>query len=91
MVPLPAAGSVVAGGLTWRLHGAGSAQGQCLAAKGFTLLQELAAKPGAPAEAKRLLEVPGSVVTGLTHYSFDPAPMMEHRGKVGGMIERLTK
>jgi hypothetical protein len=55
----------------------------------FQLLQGLAGKPGAPAEAKALLEIPPEVITDLTHYNFDPEPMMRHRRKVAEMIERL--
>jgi len=28
-------------------------------------------------------------MTDLTHYSFDPEPMLRHRARVAAMIERL--
>jgi len=52
-------------------------------------LEQLCKRPGAPAEAKALLKVPKDIITDLTHYSFDPAPIMRHREKVARMIERL--
>jgi len=56
----------------------------------FQLLKRLAARPGAPAEAKALLEIPKEIIADLTHYNFDPEPMMRHRAKVAEMIERLA-
>jgi len=56
----------------------------------FQILKGLAAKPGAPAEAKTLLEIPADVITDLTHYNFDPEPMMRHRRQVAEMIEQLS-
>lgn len=57
----------------------------------FKLLEGLAARPGAPAAAKALLAVPPEVCQDLTHYSFDPGPMMRHREKMARMIELLTR
>lgn len=56
----------------------------------FQILKKLADRPGAPAEAKALLEIPEDIIRDLTHYSFDPEPMMRHRAKVAAMIERLA-
>jgi len=57
----------------------------------FQILRGLADKPGAPPEAKALLEIPKEIIADLTHYNFDPEPMMRHRAKVAAMIERLSR
>ena len=55
----------------------------------FALLRDLLkSKPDAEAEA--LLKAPAAVFTEMTHFSLDPAPMLEHREKLARAIERLS-
>ena len=55
----------------------------------FALLRELLkSKPDPAAEA--LLKAPPSVFTDMTHFSTDPAPLLQHREKVARAIERLS-
>jgi len=43
------------------------------------------------AQAEKLLEVPEAISKDLTTFTTDPRPLLEHRRKVAGMIERLKK
>ncbi|MBI2929255.1 MAG: DUF4091 domain-containing protein [Verrucomicrobia bacterium] len=42
-------------------------------------------------EGKELLAVPPGVSRDLTHFTTDPGPMLAHRDRVAGMIERLQR
>ncbi|HEY3297684.1 MAG TPA: hypothetical protein VGK34_03425, partial [Armatimonadota bacterium] len=60
----------------------------------YLLKQQISRRAGkAPAklisEARALLEVPSSICSSPTEFTYDARPILEHRRKVALMIERL--